>query len=498
MQHKAGVPMGGTFIIVYHGNYTPPNIIGNIRDVFIANTIRDVFANVNLTDRDKTLIIANLEGSINRNFTSISTENITNTIVGGTFNNLTPADGIVFNPSNPGIIFPRPGTFIPRGPSPDDPEVETGIVIADFYLPYLCCSDCPPVQYILPEVPVQTERLAVSQGAPQCSQDNSSFNVPCTITGGTPPYIVNGNAIGGSTFTQTFASGQGGEIKVGDSTGQETIVSVAPHTCVTPCDKPCGGEALRCRYLLFMSKPAPNNRVLYEFTEVARLIITNEIGQVIFNDSVQNIVDEILSANNRSISNANFDNKIGSLVKRINDFVAEKLGDADIFRIEYDPTQGAIISIEHYACHTFELDIMIGYIQNDINVQVRAIYNQDKVAFQVRVNNQITEEFEMIKFGCTQLNKCNDSIKEDCQITVIKDINAEGNSEKYSISPSFSPSPGAGAKFFWVMEWGTPMFGTTEKMEGTFIMPGFVQARLLVIDAQGCWDYSEKAIQIRG
>lgn len=497
LQHKAGVPIGGTFIIVYHGDYTPPNIIGNIRDVFIANTIQNIFANVTLSENVKNTIVANLEGSIKKNFDTITAKDAENTFVGGTFTNVfNPPGDIVFNPGGGGI-FPRPGSFTPRGPSAEDPEVEPGIVIADFYLPYLCCSDCPPVQYILPEVPIETERLAVSQGAPQCSEDNRSFTVACTITGGVPPYTVNGNAIGGTSFTQTFASGQGGEVKVADAAGEETTVTIAAHNCQDPCDKPCGGEAMRCRYLLFMSKPAPNNRILYEFTEVARLTITDENGQVLFGDSLQDIVDEVLSANNHSISNNNFDDKIGSLVKRINDRVAEKFGNTDTFRIEYDPTQGAIISIEHYTCHTFELDIMIGYLQNDINVQVRAIYNQDNVMFEVRVNNQISEQFELPKFGCTQLNKCNDSIKEGCQINVIKDINAEGNREKYSISPSLSPSPGAGAKFFWLMEWGTPMTGTSEKIEGTFITPGFVQARLVVIDAQGCWDYFEKAIQIR-
>jgi hypothetical protein len=32
-------------------------------------------------------------------------------------------------------------------------EFADGTVIADFYLPYICCSDCTPIQYILPEPP---------------------------------------------------------------------------------------------------------------------------------------------------------------------------------------------------------------------------------------------------------------------------------------------------------------------------------------------------------
>ncbi len=29
--------------------------------------------------------------------------------------------------------------------------IAPGTVIADFYLPYLCCSDCPPIAYIIEE-----------------------------------------------------------------------------------------------------------------------------------------------------------------------------------------------------------------------------------------------------------------------------------------------------------------------------------------------------------
>lgn len=34
-------------------------------------------------------------------------------------------------------------------------QIANDIVIADFYVPYLCCSDCAPIAYVLPPVPTE-------------------------------------------------------------------------------------------------------------------------------------------------------------------------------------------------------------------------------------------------------------------------------------------------------------------------------------------------------
>lgn len=59
---------------------------------------------------------------------------------------------------NPGMDHqagvPKGGTFImvyTGNENETNGLVPEGTVIADFFLPYLCCSDCPPIAYILPE-----------------------------------------------------------------------------------------------------------------------------------------------------------------------------------------------------------------------------------------------------------------------------------------------------------------------------------------------------------
>ena len=49
---------------------------------------------------------------------------------------------------------PKGGTFIIvyTGEEPNsNTNLEVGTIIADFFLPYLCCSDCPPITYVFPD-----------------------------------------------------------------------------------------------------------------------------------------------------------------------------------------------------------------------------------------------------------------------------------------------------------------------------------------------------------
>lgn len=62
-----------------------------------------------------------------------------------------------------------------------------GTVIADFYLPYLCCSDCAPIQYVLPKTP---PTFSVSIGCTDASQEVPAAEVTVTAKDGTPPYRI--------------------------------------------------------------------------------------------------------------------------------------------------------------------------------------------------------------------------------------------------------------------------------------------------------------------
>lgn len=172
IQHKAGVPMGGTFIIVYHSKKRSAAPILNLpraNDFTNARAAGGTGFGFGRTEPiviEKQTVIAGIvvdsEGS---------------PIAGAVVSVEETGEGTVTDQRG---VFRFTGSIIPytllvvSGGYEDHRELKTGdnkevrivmkeangnvfdeltagIVFADFYLPYRCCSGCPPVQYIVNE-----------------------------------------------------------------------------------------------------------------------------------------------------------------------------------------------------------------------------------------------------------------------------------------------------------------------------------------------------------
>ncbi len=174
LQHKAGVPMGGTFVIVYHARKRSAS--GNI---FTSN-LRS-FAGVGLDvndDNDSPRIVG---GKIAKAKDTIAAGIVLDEnqkpVAGATVSVAETGERTTTNKSGSFILKSSvvPFTMVVEAAGfeeyeevrtiDDDTilvrlkaaavnildEINPGTVIADFYLPYRCCSDCPPIQYIVTE-----------------------------------------------------------------------------------------------------------------------------------------------------------------------------------------------------------------------------------------------------------------------------------------------------------------------------------------------------------
>lgn len=77
--------------------------------------------------------------------------------------------------------------IINRPPQKENFVLTDGMVIADFYVPYLCCSDCPPVAYILPPAPkddTADPTIKIDKNK-FCNDDKSLLPLTVTPAGGT-------------------------------------------------------------------------------------------------------------------------------------------------------------------------------------------------------------------------------------------------------------------------------------------------------------------------
>ena len=180
IQHKAGVPMGGTFIIVYHSKQRRKLSGGLLKENsgFLAMKMKTSGnAFMEEEEEDNRILGGAMAKSQHVNIAGIVTDENKNPIAGAIVsvvetgeNTLTKANGSF---QMIGSVVPYTLLIEANGyeemeilKTDDDDnilvqlkvitgnlfsELAEGTVIADFYLPYRCCSDCPPIQYIVRE-----------------------------------------------------------------------------------------------------------------------------------------------------------------------------------------------------------------------------------------------------------------------------------------------------------------------------------------------------------
>ncbi len=98
-------------------------------------------------------------------------------------------------------------------------NLEDGTVIADFFLPYLCCSDCPPIQYVFPPPLLG---LTVELG---CTDSTGTAEAALTPQGGTGPFSYQLDQEPPKELTGKIKLIQGPHtLKVWDSAGAESAL----------------------------------------------------------------------------------------------------------------------------------------------------------------------------------------------------------------------------------------------------------------------------------
>ena len=416
IQHKAGVPTGGTFIIVYHDDPSPirlqtgvstnySSLKAGFREVGFASESTDTISkaferlmvksdNVQI-DPDIKLIMDEMSKQISR--TDLGIEK--------------------------GIRERTAERIIAKTVS----ELADGTVIADFFLPYICCSDCSPIQFILPKAPLNfsvnmectnsddkanititptggmspykikinsadfidlknefllasgnytlivrdiegtlsgSQQIEVpahlSLGTPkyECVGDKGEYVTTLQISGGTPPYTSKSGKIDGSNFqSDPIPSKTDTEIVITDNRGCSAAVTVN-CTCKKPCLLPCEGKSRKSAYRLWLQPPedgAPY-KLYDQIKEIVFRFNSKTINLPSSADLLQMPVD---------VLNNDFKGAMVKMVGNLNDIIQksliEILGDAGKNRlvITYEPADTdpiGILWVEYFVCETFNLE----------------------------------------------------------------------------------------------------------------------------------------------
>lgn len=143
LEHKAGVPKGGTFVLVYHQQ---PSVL-TAATAASSPITAPLSINAASLAAVKDFLVKNI----------------------ATINTITESDvaNILSSSANSGSTAPQY-------------NLTNGAVIADFYIPYLCCSNCPPVAYVLQSPPVQTTPMLSMNPANMCSDLTQPVSISAT------------------------------------------------------------------------------------------------------------------------------------------------------------------------------------------------------------------------------------------------------------------------------------------------------------------------------
>jgi hypothetical protein len=549
IQHKAGVPPGGTFILVYHKEPASlkkdlnleavkaetSSVIPMGRKIMVAKEAlsealtRMIKKEEYAEDDDMKVLFGALTGRIpdfNRFRGSISA-----------------ADKII------------------------DATVEQladGNVIADFFLPYLCCPGCQSVQFVLPKNPptftiemectdpaTKTAEATVTpkggEGHYTYQLDDSDVFIPLTgklvlpagahtlviqdsagtesaprsftvpeplmigketygdnvaaktyqvsfgISGGTPPYQADTGTITGNLFTSAAVkSGEAATVTITDGAG----CKVSKQFKHAICDLPCAGIAQRCGFRFWLPETAGNQPYRQYSGKVP--IFTFEFPQGATVDLAQD-VERVIQARPEDLTQ-DFNRVVQSWVKRINTLISRVTQNEDWLRLAYVKSAADVagtLLIEYFECLKFEFQITASFQRPEVQETVSMSYTPVRTAFTI---DDIKAAIPA--FNCVQINKCDPERPEvprcgkvDLDLTIVKDVSRA--SATLDVNHTGADAPVA---FLWEVQDGVPALSNKKKASFKFSNrePRQKTIRLTAFTEGGCTVTKMDTIELTG
>ena len=549
IQHKAGVPMGGTFLLVYHEEPSPLK-----KDIDLSGIRAGLAVKTAIAPR-LSLTTDALSAALSR--MSVKAQYADDPDVKVLFGALT---GQVPD-------FKRPVRPAPVGDRIIDAaiaELQNGTVIADFFLPYLYCSACSPIQFVLPKPPPsftvqiacanadnQAEVVVTPQGgdAPYAyNVDGGDFQpltgalslsagehtivikdsagiesapkpitVPATLTlgqetyddnvaartyqvsvpisGGTAPYQADTGVIKDNLFTSgSVKSGEGTTVTITDSVG----CKVSKQFTHAVCDLPCEGLTVRCGYRFWL--PMTDQKRFYTFYEARVESFQFEFPQ---GESVDLNADvnSILQSPPDALRNT-FDTVVQLWITRINGLIDKKTQKTGWMRLEYsrqpDEPVGTLW-IERFECLKFDFRIAASFKRPEMLEQVLVQYTPEGTVMKFGEG-----ESTIPPYNCVETNKCNPQRAAvvrcadlDLSVTIVKKVGRAAASPTVALDVR-STGQDTPVAYLWEVQDAVPPISDAKKATFKFQNrdPLRKTVRLTVFTERGCAVSATDAIDL--
>ncbi|MCB2206166.1 PKD domain-containing protein [bacterium] len=182
IQHKAGVPMGGTFVIVYHqkGRARQSVTIGEAANTITAEA-REEPTTASANDSAERILGEVAVESFTEHSSGMRRVGSTESIARGISSSRHISDLLLREVAERA----KEDSITDKEMLELVAEIPDGTVIADFYLPYICASSCPPINFICLGSDEKPEPSIKIDGTDFCAADKGSYAIDVTPQGGT-------------------------------------------------------------------------------------------------------------------------------------------------------------------------------------------------------------------------------------------------------------------------------------------------------------------------
>ena len=475
--HKAGVPMGGTFVLVYHEQLPQRMITGPrpVRDGVLQPRLRR--AGNGSIDRALERIAANRTLARHPDVQIL-------------MERLRASEG-----EGDGELADALLADSDENLNAAVAALASGTVIADFFLPYRCAGNGSGIEYVLPLPPLGltiklsctsangvamatltsaggmepiTYQLdaqpfkvlsgpiqlgegehtltirdsAGAQSAPQLVNVPStlrlgeadyiddleamSYRVVVTVAGGVPPYAAKTGSLEANRYTSDLVpSGQAVVVEISDAAGCVTTRE-HKHDVRPVCNLPCDGFARRSGHRFWLPAADPQRPFKMVDVDVSVFMIDMLDGQPI--DLKADVLAILRSASIDQL-NRNFDKTVQGWIKRINAHIAAATGSPDWLILSYDTATARmpILWVEHFECLKFEFKIHQSWTLAEIDYQTISTYSID--GMHLVYDDNVTT---IPPFNQRRIAKCDPErpVTEFCgqldlRLEIVKEMNAD-------------------------------------------------------------------------
>lgn len=554
VQHKAGVPLGGTFILVYHEQ--PQWVRGG------------------LVPRSPARIDGLIDGGL---ADPLDVDEAKRKLLSNAFDRLQYDPRLAENPDVQFVYQALTGNMLVyRGAVSKFSEqvyldaiagLPDGSVIADFFLPYECCSDCQPIQYQLPQtrirvsagkactdaegragVTLTTEgasgslsvqvdgggfeeatgslllgvgdhtivvrdatgnesspvaiaippQLVFGQMQTTVDQAAGTYHVVASVVGGTPPYAVDPGTIVDATYTSPLVPvAEVLNVVVKDAAGC-TVVGTF-RSGVKPCEFPCDGLAEREGYRFWLPEARPKSPINAYTAKVSVFAITDPGGNQV---DLTGEVGGIINRASNSIPSTDFAGVVGRWLDAINKLVADKFGSDQWFHLEYEPapktgTTGSLF-VDRLTCIDFAFDLNVTFAQSQREQAFQFVYNTRGT---VVVEPSAESKLRIPPFDGSTSNKCRpgDPPVPRCEGTDLElELSRDGVVPDVVTLKAAVAGADAPVAFLWEVQDGIPSVAGGQVVELKFepVEPVEKLVRLTAYTENGCTVSIEQTINI--